>query len=92
MLEEPKAIVFGFRVMVEPRTRSRDLVEAVVRGRQVITVHIHFALTWFIIQIIFRMSFSLVCNVANAPTQRPLLVAQRCMLPLPMRTLLPLLR
>ena len=38
MLEEPKAIVFGFRVMVEPRTRSRDLVEAVVRGRQVIIV------------------------------------------------------
>ena len=25
--------------MVEPRTRSRDLVEAVVRGRQVIPVH-----------------------------------------------------
>ena len=38
MLLEPKAIVFGFRVMVEPRTRSRDLVEAVVRGRQVIIV------------------------------------------------------
>ena len=28
---------FCCRVMVEPRTRSRDLVEAVVRGRQVMS-------------------------------------------------------
>ena len=70
--------------MVEPRTRSRDLVEAVVRGRQVMSACIVAVLAHVVTS---RMNSSPDCNVVNPPTQLPHLVELHCMLQQQMPTL-----